>query len=136
MSKINKRKEAMQWWNGLSSLRKTQICDTHTELIGSVRRWETLTGREIETLYEDGFLSDSERKNTAKPSIENEPSFNAVRRSFILKDNLATALYLAIKQQEKREQEAGYKSESALLSGWRENLACLENGYALKIKYE
>jgi hypothetical protein len=135
---MDKRKEAIQWWNTLSSLRKTQICDTHTELVGSVRRWETLKGREIEMLYNDECLSDVEIMNTDKNSIgnENETSFNAVRRSFILKDNLATALYMAIKHQEKREQEAGYKSESALLSGWRENLACLENGYALNIKYE
>jgi len=48
----NKRQLAMQWWNGLSSLQKTQICDTNTELVGSVRRWETLTGREIELLYD------------------------------------------------------------------------------------
>ena len=57
---MNKRKEAMQWWNGLSSLRKTLICDTSTELIGSVRRWETLTGREIEMLYNDKCRSDAE----------------------------------------------------------------------------
>ncbi len=57
---MSKRKEAMQWWNGLSSLRKTQICDTNTELVGSVRRWETLTGREIEMLYDDECLSDAE----------------------------------------------------------------------------
>lgn len=50
----NKRKDAMVWWHGLSSLQKTQICDTNTELVGSVRRWETLTGREIEMLYEEG----------------------------------------------------------------------------------
>jgi hypothetical protein len=53
---MTKRKEAMQWWNGLSSLRKTQICDTSTELVGSVRRWETLTGKEIEMLYESALL--------------------------------------------------------------------------------
>jgi len=57
---MSKRKEAMQWWNGLSSLLKTQICDTNTELVGSVRRWETLTGREIEMLYDDECLSDAE----------------------------------------------------------------------------
>lgn len=45
------RIEAMQWWNGLSSLDKTQICDTNVDLVGSVRRWETLTGREIEYLF-------------------------------------------------------------------------------------
>ena len=46
------RREAIEWWNSLSSLRKTQICDTNTELVGSVRRWETLIGREIEMLYD------------------------------------------------------------------------------------
>lgn len=48
---INVRHSALDWWNNLSSLRKTQICDTNTELVGSVRRWETLTGREIEVLH-------------------------------------------------------------------------------------
>lgn len=50
----------MQWWNSLSSLRKTQICDTNTELVGSVRRWETLTNKEIEMLYDDECRSDAE----------------------------------------------------------------------------
>lgn len=45
------RRQAIEWWNELSSLRKTQICDTNTQIIGSVRRHETLTGREIETLW-------------------------------------------------------------------------------------
>lgn len=44
----------MNWWNELSSLYKTQICDTNTELLGHpTRRWETLTGREIEKLWEN-----------------------------------------------------------------------------------
>lgn len=48
------REQAMEWWNNLSSLQKTQICDTHTEVLGSsVRRWETLTGSEIELLWKD-----------------------------------------------------------------------------------
>lgn len=45
------RQYAMVWWNELSSLRKTQICDTNPEIVGMVRRWETLTGREIEQLW-------------------------------------------------------------------------------------
>ena len=45
------RKLAKIWWGALSSLQKTQICDTNTELVGHARRWETLTGREIEALY-------------------------------------------------------------------------------------
>ena len=44
------RIDAMKWWNNLSSLTKTQICDTNTEVLGVVRRWETLTGSEIERL--------------------------------------------------------------------------------------
>ena len=47
----NVRQRAMKWWNDFGSMSKTYICDTNTELLGSVRRWETLTGREIETLY-------------------------------------------------------------------------------------
>ena len=46
-----KRKTAMEWWNNLSSLRKTQLCDTNTEIVGHVRRYETLTGSEIEKIY-------------------------------------------------------------------------------------
>lgn len=48
----NKREEAMFWFYGLASLRKTQLCDTNTEIVGHARRWETLTGREIELIYE------------------------------------------------------------------------------------
>jgi len=48
-----KRKEAMEWWNNLNSIQKTQICDNNTELVGSIRRWETLTGREIEQLFDN-----------------------------------------------------------------------------------
>jgi hypothetical protein len=45
------RQRAMKWWNPLCSARKTEICDTNTELVGSIRRWETLTGSEIEKLF-------------------------------------------------------------------------------------
>lgn len=57
---MKKRSEAMSWWNSLASLRKTQICDTNTELVGHVRRWETLTGSEIEMLYDIEVPSESE----------------------------------------------------------------------------
>jgi hypothetical protein len=32
-------------------LKKTQICDTNIDIVGNFRRWETLTGREIEMLW-------------------------------------------------------------------------------------
>jgi len=40
----------MNWWNELSSSRKTQLCDTNTELIGGIRRWETLNINEIQLI--------------------------------------------------------------------------------------
>ena len=40
-----------EWWDALGSAEKTKICDTHTELLGGIRRWETLTDKEVETLY-------------------------------------------------------------------------------------
>ena len=46
------RHSAMKWWDTLSSAGRTRMCDIHTELVGSLRRWETLTGREIQMLYE------------------------------------------------------------------------------------
>ena len=48
---MENRTQAMIWWNNLISLEKQQICGTNKELTGSIRRWETLTGREIEYLF-------------------------------------------------------------------------------------
>lgn len=48
------REIAMAWWNELSGLTKTRLCDINTELVGKVRRYETLTGREIENIYKNG----------------------------------------------------------------------------------
>jgi hypothetical protein len=42
---------AMLWWNAMSSDNKTRWCDSNTDIVGSTRRWETLTGREIELIY-------------------------------------------------------------------------------------
>jgi len=50
LSNNSSRGIAIKWWQNLSSLEKTRICDTNTELVGHVRRYETLTGREIELL--------------------------------------------------------------------------------------
>lgn len=76
------REQAMLWWNELGSDTKTLICDTHPELIGSIRRHETLTGREIEQLYKsihgvvettfaDELIHDMENgKGLAKENLE------------------------------------------------------------------
>ena len=48
---ITTRELAIRWWNTFGSAQKTQICDINTELVGNHRRHETLTGREIEEIY-------------------------------------------------------------------------------------
>jgi len=45
------RELAIEWWNKHISLGKTKLCDTHTEIVGNIRRWETLTENEIEAIY-------------------------------------------------------------------------------------
>ena len=45
------RVEALKWWNEFSSLGKTRICDLNTEILGGIRRYESLTGFEIEKLW-------------------------------------------------------------------------------------
>lgn len=49
--KGNSRKIAMTWWNNLSAEYKCQICIMSQELLGGLRLWQKLTGREIEMLY-------------------------------------------------------------------------------------
>jgi hypothetical protein len=47
------REQAMQWWESLGSASKTRLVDINTELLvkGIQRRWEKLTGREIEKIW-------------------------------------------------------------------------------------
>lgn len=52
---ITSRDNAMAWWNNMLSAQKTRLCDTNTEIVGHVRRWETLTGSEIEKMYNINF---------------------------------------------------------------------------------
>lgn len=54
--KQTKKQTAVEWWNGLASLRKTQLCDINTELVGSVR-WETLTNKEVQMIYESNLIN-------------------------------------------------------------------------------
>lgn len=44
--------ETLKWWDRLTSQQKTRLCDVNTEVLGSIRRWETLTNLEIQILYE------------------------------------------------------------------------------------
>ena len=48
---ITSRDLSIQWWNMLSSPQKTRLCDINTAILEHVRRHGTLTGREIELLY-------------------------------------------------------------------------------------
>ncbi len=49
---INHTNPYIEWWGNLSSSGRTRMCDIHTEIVGDIRRWETLTDREIQMLYE------------------------------------------------------------------------------------
>ena len=51
INEVTDRSKAIEWWNSLSALTQTQICDTHSEIIWNIRRRETLTGREMEMLH-------------------------------------------------------------------------------------
>lgn len=56
------RELAIGWFNSKASLEKTRLCDTNTEIVGTVRRWETLTGREIELIYLSEHPTETETK--------------------------------------------------------------------------
>jgi hypothetical protein len=56
------RELAIGWFNSKASLEKTRLCDTNTEIVGTVRRWETLTGREIELIYLSEHPTETESK--------------------------------------------------------------------------
>lgn len=59
---------------------------------------------------------------------------NCTEPSYILKENLAIALQMAIDVREIQELgENNYTGDSALLAGWKENLEALKNG-KLEIK--
>ena len=46
------RERAMQWWNNISSNYRIQLCSKYSDfLIGSPRQWKTLTGSEIESIW-------------------------------------------------------------------------------------
>ncbi len=47
------RRIALEWWNNFSSAEKTRLCDINTELVGYPRRWESLSGSEIQKIYEN-----------------------------------------------------------------------------------
>jgi hypothetical protein len=48
------REKAIEWWESLGSASKTRLVDINTELLikGIERRWEKLTGREIEKIWQ------------------------------------------------------------------------------------
>ena len=57
LRKHDVRHSAMKWWNTLSSAGRTRMCDIHTELVGNIRRLETLTGKEVQMIYEAEHLA-------------------------------------------------------------------------------
>lgn len=47
------RLRAMEWWLNKSSSIKTELCIIHGDIIGYDRGWKTLTGREIQMIWEE-----------------------------------------------------------------------------------
>lgn len=82
--KYTTRQQAMLWWNNLASLRKTQICDTNTELIGSIRRWETLTGSEIEKIWENNLETKIQQIKTIFESVPDDEKSQVISQSGII----------------------------------------------------
>jgi hypothetical protein len=69
--KTNSRIIAMQWWNNLSSNERTRQCDVHRELlIGNSRQWESLTGREIELIYNAVLRMDDTVQDNPDPLLK------------------------------------------------------------------
>jgi len=90
-------KKIILWWSNLSSLSKTQLCDTNTEFIGIGRRWETLTFEEIETLYAFGELAEGYPKVTINKKFTsfNEEKFKAYANKFSQEDKVKMLQWLA-----------------------------------------
>jgi hypothetical protein len=51
MENKGKRVEALAWWISLSTEQRDKICKEDTELVGAPRKRQSLTGREIEIIY-------------------------------------------------------------------------------------
>ena len=54
--------------------------------------------------------------------------------NYILRENLISALTIAIEKQVEDEKKLGFDRDSCLVGGWRENLKVLKNNKILKIK--
>lgn len=49
---ISNRSKAMEWWNNIPNNRKDVMFNTESELtVKPFRDWKSLTGREIEIMY-------------------------------------------------------------------------------------
>ena len=83
---MNNREEALKWWNSLASLRKTQLCDTNTDIAGSVRRWETLTGREIEKIWQKEVIK-MDKAQVLKDLKSLRAKFQQVHKYYHLSDS-------------------------------------------------
>lgn len=58
---VTYRQVAMNWWNNLVIADKAELCQKHIVLTGYDRKYQTLTGREIESIF------NAEKYNT--PSV-------------------------------------------------------------------
>lgn len=61
-----------RWFNMKSSLEKTRLCDTNTEIVGHVRRYETLTDEEIIKIWlsEQKVISLTDKKVYTQEEVD------------------------------------------------------------------
>ena len=70
---MKKRFKAMMWWNNLSPNTRQKLTNEFRELVGTPRKWESLTGREIEKIYDEEIgceEDDSENNGTQKSPFQ------------------------------------------------------------------
>ena len=59
MSTLEKRMKVMEWWHNLKPTEKQKICNDNQDILLGARIYDTLTGREIELVYEKIHNSDT-----------------------------------------------------------------------------
>lgn len=73
---MTKRQEALKWWNSLTIDYKQGILDATTKIIGvPYRDINSLTGREIEILFDDKNNSDAEIINMVLNHTEKRTAY-------------------------------------------------------------
>lgn len=123
-NKIVCRELAIKWWNGLISSQKTQLCDTNTDLIGKIRRWETLTESEIEKIWKiehPNLITSAEPFGIIKPFKKFNPDlFKAYINKFSDEDKCVALVLLIESLNVENDVQLAFKLSigNKIINGW------------------